>query len=266
VLPRPKLTGLVTLTALGATLVAATAAQASFHLAKIREVHNGGDAAHSYVMLQMPVSGEGFLMGRYVSFRSADGQIQGDHQIMTNAASQDAQRTFLIGGSAVPGSDSVGADDQLIGTSGAVCYETGANALGGLDCVSWGSFTGSITPLSSPAGTPAPALAPGQSLVRSIAGNCPTALDVSDDTNNSAADFAIGTPIGRNNAATPTEQTCGPIGGSGPPPAASPGTAGKKKKRCKKRKRSSAAPGTGSGTANPPAYAAKKKKCKKKRK
>ena len=54
-LPRLKLTGLLALSALGATLVAATGAQASFHLAKIREIHNGGDAAHSYVMLQMPV-------------------------------------------------------------------------------------------------------------------------------------------------------------------------------------------------------------------
>jgi hypothetical protein len=264
VLPRLKLTGLLALATLGATMVAAAGAQASFHLAKIREVHNGGDAAHSYVMLQMPVGGEGFLMGRYVSFRSADGQIQGDHQITTDAANQDSQRTFLIGGSAVPGSDSVGADDQLIGTSGAVCYETGANALGGLDCVSWGSFTGSVTPLSSPAGTPASALAPGQSLVRSISGNCPTALDVGDDTDNSAADFAIGVSIGRNNAGAPTEATCAPAGGSGPAGTA-PGATHKKKKKCKKRKRSSATPGTGSGTSNPPAYAAKKKKCKKKR-
>jgi hypothetical protein len=225
-------------TAAVAFLLSAAGASASFHLTKIREVHNGGDAAHSYVMLQLPAEGEGFLMGHYVSFRSADGQIQGDHLITSNAANQGSQRTFLIGGSAVPGSDDVGSNDQLVSSSGAACYETSATGVGGLDCVTWGTFTGNVTPLSSPAGTPAPAIAPGQSLVRSISRGCPTLFDAADDTDNSAADFAVAPPIGRNNAATPTETPCS-------------GTTMKKK--CKKHKKKTGA------------YSAKKKKCKKRK-
>ncbi len=233
------LLGTLALALLGLAGVASTAS-ASFHLTKIREVHNGGDAAHSYVMLQLPADNEGFLMGHYVSFRSATGSIDGDHLINVNAANMGSQRTFLVGGSAVPGSDDVGTTDQLVSMSGAACYEMSGAGLGGLDCVSWGAFTGSATPLSSPAGTPAPAIAAGQSLVRTIARGCPTSLDAADDTDNSAADFAIGTPIGRNNAAAPSEQPC---------------TATKAKRKCKKKHRKNPAP----------AYSAKKK-CKKHKK
>jgi hypothetical protein len=219
--------------------VLASSAAASFHLTKIREVHRGADAAHSWVMLQLPADAEGFLMNRYVSFRGADGQIDGDHLISTNAGVNLSQRTYLVGGSAVPGTDSPGADDQLVGPDGAVCYEAGSAGMGGLDCVAWGAFTG-MTPLSSPAGSPAPSLAVGQSLVRTIGRGCATALDAADDSDNSAADFSIGTPIGRNNAATPTEKPCGP--------------ATTTKKKCKKHKKKKSG-----------AYSAKKKKCKKKK-
>jgi len=226
--------------AIGLTGLIASSAAASFHLTKIREVHRGADNAHSYVMLQLPADGEGFLMNHYVSFRRADGQIDGDHLISTNAVNMQSQRTFLVGGSAVPGTDSPGADDQFVDADGAVCYETGGGGLGGLDCVSWGAFTGNITPISSPASSPGPALAEGQSLVRSISRGCATVLDAPDDTDNTAADFSISTPIGRNNAGTPTEKPCTPT------------TTGKKKK-CKKHKKKTGA------------YSAKKHKCKKKK-
>ena len=212
--------------ALGLTGLLASTAAASFHLTKIREVHRGADTAHSWAMLQLPSDGEGFLMNHYISFRSADGQIQGDHLITTNAGFNLSQHTYLVGGSAVPGTDSPGADDQIVNQDGAVCYETGATGAGGLDCVSWGAFNGMTTPLSSPAGNPAPALAVGQSLVRTISRGCATVLDAPDDTDNSVADFSIGTPIGRNNAATPTEKPC-----AGTTPTTT------KKKKCKKHKK-----------------------------
>jgi hypothetical protein len=244
-LARTALLAALTLTACAGF---ASSAAASFHLTKIREVHLGADVAHSYVMLQLPADNEGFLMNHYVSFRAADGQIDGDHLITTNAANMGSQRTFLVGGSAVPGSDSVGASDQLVAPSGAACYESGNGGLGGLDCVSWGSFDGSTTPLSSLAGNPAPALAVGQSLVRTISRGCATALDAADDSDNSAADFSIGTPIGRNNAAAPTETVCPPGN-----PTSPTNPAGKTRKRkCKKKQKRSA-------------EVAKKKKCKKKK-
>ncbi len=232
---------LAALLAAGLTGVLASTAVASFHLTKIREVHRGADAQHSWAMLQLPADGEGFLMNHYISFRSADGQIGGDHLITTNAGFNLSQRTYLVGGSAVPGTDSPGAEDQLVDQSGADCYETGSGGSGGLDCVSWGAFAGNVTPLSSAAGSPASSLAVGQSLVRTIARGCATQLDAPDDTDNSAADFSIATPIGRPNAATPTEKPC--TGTTTPP----------KRKKCKKKKHRSA-------------ESAKKKKCKKKKK
>ncbi|MGZ5342597.1 MAG: hypothetical protein ACXWW8_07035, partial [Solirubrobacterales bacterium] len=110
-----------------------------------------------------------------------------------------------------------------------------------IDCVTWGAFTG--TGIVTTAGTPAGALNAGQSLTRSITANCATLLEIADDANNSAADFALTTPTPRNSGVTPTEFGC--------LPAATTATALATKK-CKKKKRS--------------AVVAKKKGCKKKKK
>ena len=63
-----------------------------------------------------------------------------------------------------------------------------ATVFGVVDCVSWGAFSG---PPTLPAGEPAPALSSGQSLTRSIARGCATLLEAGDDTDDSAADFAL---------------------------------------------------------------------------
>jgi Ca2+-binding RTX toxin-like protein len=201
-------TALSLIAAIGFTSVAS----ADHHLVRVREVHNGTGGTDDYVMLQLMADNEGLLMGHYVSFRDSTGAIQGDHIIGSNAANQQNQRTFLIGNSGVPGSDDVGVGDQIVDSSGAVCYEESNAGVGGIDCVTWGAYTG--PQLSSPSGNPAPGLGAGQSIVRTISRGCATALDTADDTDNSAADFAIGTPIGRNNAATPTEKLCAGTAGS----------------------------------------------------
>ncbi len=82
----------------------------------------------------------------------------------------------------------------------------------------------------------------GKTLIRTISRGCATALDAADDTNNSAADFTVGTGNPRNNAATPTETPCPTTTSTTPT-----------KKKCKKKEEA------------PPAYSAKKKKCKKKK-
>jgi hypothetical protein len=82
---------------------------------------------------------------------------------------------------------------------GAVCWEA-------LDCVSWGSLTGS---LPSPAGTPAPAIPSGMALRRMIAPLCATALEAGDDHDNSAADFSVVFPSPRPNSVAPSERLCG---------------------------------------------------------
>jgi hypothetical protein len=96
---------------------------------------------------------------------------------------------------------------------GAVCWEE-------IDCVSWGNFAGPAhsTPTGSPA---APGGIPdGMALRRTIAAGCPTLLEPTDDTDNSAADFLPVFPGPRPNSVAPSEHTCeaeGPKSGHGTP-------------------------------------------------
>src|SRR5262249_47255003 len=164
---------LSTALAITGTIGLASTAKADHHLVMIREVHNGAGANDDYVMLQFYADGQNLLMSHYLSFRSADGSLAGDHLITHDDFYGGNQRTFLIGNSGVPGSDDVGAMDQIVDPSGAACYEESAAGVGGIDCVSWGAFTGSLTPLPSPAGTPAAAIGAAQSLIRTEARSCP---------------------------------------------------------------------------------------------
>ena len=230
-----------------AALGLASAAQAAPQLL-IREAHRGATAAGDYVMLQMIADGQNTLAGNYIDILGADGQAGAEYQL-PNVANGQNQRTVLIGNTGVAGADFTNAGVALQ-TDGAVCLDThgGYDGTGGFDCVAWGNFVGNVHPLSSPAlptvlgGV---GLAPGQTLVRTIARGCATALDAPDDTNNSAADFALGTGIGRPNAATPTETLCTGGGTTTTTP----------KKKCKKKKKKKHS-----------AESAKKKKCKKKKK
>jgi hypothetical protein len=220
----------------------ASAAQAAPQVL-IREVHRGATFTGDYVMLQMIADGQNTLAGNYIDILDDTGMAGAEYQL-PNVANGQNQRTVLIGNTGVAGADFTNAG-VAIQTNGAVCLSThgGYDGTGGFDCVAYGNFTGTTHPLSSPAlptvlgGV---GIAPGQSIVRTIARGCATALDAPDDTNNSASDFALGSPIGRPNAGTPTEKLC------------IPGTTTPKKKKCKKKKHRSA-------------ESAKKKKCKKKK-
>lgn len=194
-------------------LVISATATASFHKVKIREVHFSGPThTGDYVVLQATELGQNLFLSHYVSFRDATGMAQGDHAINVNGAAAGAanQGTFLLGNSGVTNADDKSGNDETVyGAGGAVCYEEFNALAGGIDCVTYGAFVGNTKPTSSPAGSPAPAMAPGQSIVRSISGGCATLLEESDDTNNSAADFAIGAPNPRNSSTVPTEKQCG---------------------------------------------------------
>ncbi len=246
---------MATVLGLAAGAMFAGSVQADHHLVKIREVHNATVASDDYVVLQTYADGQNLFLNHHVSVHSADGSIFLDNALAANGASPQNQRTYLVGGATV-----VGADDNGNGafqpTGGAVCYSSGAALVGGIDCVAWGDYDGgTVVPPSSPVGTPAPALAADVSIVRTIARGCATALDEPDDTNNSAADFAIGAPIKRNSSTAPTETLCAPPTTT---PAAVTTTPATKKKKCKKKKRK--------GGAKSAAKKCKKKKKKKKNK
>jgi hypothetical protein len=183
-------------------------ASATFHLNKIREVFPGTTSAPNsqYVVLQMPIAGENFLgTHQMVYYNAAGGQIgtssptdvpsesQGTILFSTTDPILGVPRDFPI---------TFQAGKRLSPAGGAVCWA-------GVDCVSWGSFHNtSGTPLPSPAGMPAPAITDGDALMRRINRGCPTLLEVSDDTDNSASDFALSAPHPRNEATTPSERAC----------------------------------------------------------
>lgn len=197
-------------------LLAAPAANASFHLMKVREVYPAGDA--SYVELQMFAGGEYLVAGHHLVAYNADGSIANDFTLPSNVSiSSPSNSTILIADSGYSGAflggtspDEVDTGLNLSPSAGAVCWTDGSPP----DCVSWGAFTGPF-PAHLPvlvAGSPAsPAgVTTSKALRRSIAAGCPTLLEAEDDTDSSLADFSEQTPNPRGNSSPITEHTCTP--------------------------------------------------------
>ena len=221
-----------------ALLVLAPGASANFHLMKVREVATNPAGANSaFIELQMYASGQNFVGGHSVNFYTADGTLVDDDDAAANVGNGDSQRTILIGDTATAGrpdfsnpmlSDAV----QTYGPGGAACFDT-------IDCVSWGNFTGAAR-CPRRTGSPAPAIADGSSLTRSIAPGCATLLEAADDTDNSAADFALATPSPRNNSTAPTETACDPAAaGTTPRPRPRRSRRGRRARSTPTRRRSS---------------------------
>jgi hypothetical protein len=228
----------------------ASTAFATFHENRIREIHEGG-ATGDYVELQSFSSGQNLVGGKYINTYDGGGGLLTSTLIPGNVANGANQATILIAhDSSTPGADVVNAGLNVVNTGGTVCFSTSPVGTDpALDCVAYTSGpTMFPTPAPSPYGTPITLPGgdlTGMTLIRSISRGCGTSLDAADDTDNSAADFTVGTGNPRGNSVTPTETVC-------PPSPNSPGTSTKTKCKKKKHKRS--------------AESAKKKKCKKKKK
>lgn len=201
---------------LGASILLPASASANFHLVKISEVYPGtpGDPESTFVELQAYQAGQNQLMGHQILFKDMNGDNIDTMAFGGNAPNAQSQRTILMSGSSVSGSDDVkNIAGLILPAGGAICFEN-------IDCVAWGNITPvGLASLPSPAGQPvAPAGIPeGSSLTRSIAGGCATLLEASDDTNGSAADFSITTAESpRGNAVTPTETACNESPGADP--------------------------------------------------
>jgi hypothetical protein len=203
--------GVAALVALALGL-AASPASATFHLVSIREVYPGSVASPQaqYVELQMYASGQNLVGGHTLSFYDAAGSPSGSATFGGDVGGDANQSTLLAASPAAESQFGVLADvampgDSLDPSGGAACWES-------LDCVAWGSFHGSVL---SPVGTPAdPAGIPdGMALRRTIAPGCPTLLEGSDDSDNSAADFFDAAPAPRPNSVAPSERACVAQGG-----------------------------------------------------
>ncbi len=197
-----------------AFLVAAPSAQATFHLIKVREVHPGG-SDDSYVELQMFAAGQSLLGGHSLTLYDSSGGLVHTSTFAGSVAHSANQQTVLVGDTAVQSDfgvtpDLVDSGLTIPAAGGAVCWNAGGIPA---DCVAWGSFSGgaalqaatgtSVGNPASPSGITA-----GKAIRRKISPGCPTLLEESDDTNDSAADFEEVTPAPRNDNSPITESTC----------------------------------------------------------
>jgi hypothetical protein len=196
--------------ALAALLLLPGSAAADFHLVKIREVHPGGAANSSYVVLQAYAAGQNNLAPtHHIDLYGPTGSLVTTFTFATDPPSGQDQATVLVADSGYaatfpsgPAPDATHAALDIPAAGGAVCFDAP-------DCVSWGNFSGS---LPSPAGSPASpsGVTAGKALHRSIAAGCATLLEADDDTNSSVADFSEQNPNPRSSATAIVETECLP--------------------------------------------------------
>jgi hypothetical protein len=201
-------------TALAAVLAAAPSAQATFHLIKVREVY-AGSANDSYVELQMFAAGQSFLTNHAMTVYNSSGTLVHSSKFTSGIANSANQSTVLIGDTGVQAKfglapDLLDAELAIPAAGGAACWNAGGLPA---DCVAWGNFSGGAalkTATGTEGGSPVSpgGITAGKAIRRTIEPGCPTLLEESDDSDNSAADFAEVTPAPRNNASAITEKTC----------------------------------------------------------
>jgi hypothetical protein len=186
--------------------VAAPAADANFHLMKVREIRAATGGAIPFVELQMWSPGQTQLAGHHVTTYAATGTVIDDVP-MTNVANGENQRTILVAPGTVDGqAPDVTHTLGFGGPGGAVCFDAIP-----VDCLAYGTFNAPGM-LPGAVGTPFAAYPDANaalSLTRSIAPGCPTLLEEADDTDTSATDFAVTPATPRNNSTPPNETACG---------------------------------------------------------
>jgi hypothetical protein len=213
----PPWRALLAALAVAAFLAAAPRAQATFHEISVREVYPGGSNNASYVVLQMWASGQQFVEGHRVFSYGPTGNVIDEFTFAKGVGSGANQATILLADTSYatvfdkkPTPDASDAGLDLPPGGGAVCWTEGSPP----DCVAWGNFKGPlpahVPPLvvgnpASPSGVTA-----GKALRRSIAKGCATLLDPppTDDSDDSATDFAEVDPEPRSNATAPSEKVC----------------------------------------------------------
>ena len=197
-----------------AATIAASPAQASFHLIKVREVFPGTTASpeSDYVELQMYAAAQNLVNLGDLEVLDSTGTVTSHFSPGSTAAHSANQSTVLIANTSFAGQfpsvtpDFTDAGLDLDPAGGAVCWPQNEPPFD--DCASWGNFSGQGS-LPSPGDTaPAVAIPNGMALRRTISPGCSTLLEDADDTNKSSVDFSAQTPNPRNNAATPSEHEC----------------------------------------------------------
>jgi hypothetical protein len=193
-------------------VLAPASASADFHFVSIREVFPGtlSQPDAEYVEFQAYAPGQNFISGHSVTFYDSGGAASRPEPFTADVSDGRNQMTFVMATPAAESAFQIRADEDMTANlidpaGGAICWA------GLYDCVSWGSFRGS---LPSPAGTPAAAIPDGMALRRTIEPGCPTLLEATDDRDSSIADFSAVFPNPRPNSIPPSERACDSQGGS----------------------------------------------------
>ncbi len=172
---------------------------ASFHSTKINEVFAGSqyDAAVQYIEIKAFSAAQNQFNGQVLHVfdrNNVETAITFDHSVANSAS----QMTVLIATQAAATRLNVTPDFTINAiidrVGGKVCFTTL------VDCFAWGSFNGAAGSGVNAFGNkydPTNGLPLDQAVIRNDGGN---GLQDTDDTNDSAADFAAGTPTPRNNA------------------------------------------------------------------
>lgn len=193
---------------LAPVLAGPDAANASFHLIRIVEIFPGAVAEPDaqYVVLQMFADGQNFVNGHPVQLFDSAGTVIATFDFPTNVNNGSNQAKILVATAAAEIFFSVTADFAMTPTlslfGGKLCFDN-------IDCVAWGNYgvldAAVGTPFAAPSG-----LRQSEAVVRDLGANA--ILDVSDDSNDCAADFDVGAPSPRNNAGSSGNappSTCG---------------------------------------------------------
>jgi len=175
-------------------------ARAAFHLMKVVEVFGGTPASPSaqYVVLQMYSAGQTVVDNHAVTLYDAAGVPKHTFTFEANVSNGANQAKILVATPQAATFFSVTADlpmtASLLLPGGKACFDN-------IDCVAWGNYTGSSSGVGAPF-NPDGGLLPGRAAIRRLDGatGSPTALEGSDDTDDSSNDFRFGDPAPRNNA------------------------------------------------------------------
>jgi hypothetical protein len=212
----------IRLAAAAVLLGTAAPAAAEFHLMSIREVYVGpaDDASAQYVELQMYAAGQNFVDGHSLTFYGPTGTLLGTVTFAADVANGANQASILVATAEAETRFGVEADLAMTAlidpAGGRVCFAD-------VDCFSWGNYSGEAT-TPSPSGNPfnpGGGLTPDDAARRDISGGTSASqLDASDDTDDSAADFAFAaspspTPNSAGGGGEECTYDCGGGGGGG---------------------------------------------------
>ncbi len=163
----------------------------------------------------MFAAGQSLLSGHSMTLYNASGSLVHSSTFSSSVPNSANQQTVLIGDTRVQEAfgvapDLVDSGLTISAAGGAACWNAGGIPA---DCVAWGNFSGGAAlqlATGTTAGSPvSPAgITAGKAIRRMIEPGCPTLLEESDDSDDSATDFSEATPAPRNDSSPISEHTC----------------------------------------------------------